>query len=79
LGSRRIVWGSGGVSDSSRPSRLEEYEALARDFAAAHQSDDIEALQRIRDYFQFPRLRSLEELRETVRKRLGARNGRFVE
>jgi len=49
---------------------LEEYEAHAQDFVAAYQSDD-DALQRIRDYFQLPRLRSLEELRETVRKRLG--------
>jgi RNA polymerase sigma factor (sigma-70 family) len=61
-------------SGKLRAPGLEEYEALARDFVAAHQSDDVEALQRIRDYFQFPRLRSLEELRETVRKRLGARN-----
>src|SRR5262249_17273907 len=53
--------------------KLEEYEALAQDFVAAYQSNDVEALHRLRDYFQLPCLRSLEELREAVWKRLGVR------
>lgn len=53
--------------------KLAEYEALARDFIAVFAADNTEALQRIQDHFQRRRMPRLEEFRNDVRKRLGAR------
>jgi RNA polymerase sigma factor (sigma-70 family) len=55
------------------PHKLEEYEAVVRDFIAVFEADDAEALQRIKDHFQRRRMPPLEEFRNGVRKRLGAR------
>ncbi|MBI1760364.1 MAG: ankyrin repeat domain-containing protein [Acidobacteria bacterium] len=53
--------------------KLAEYEAVARDFVAAYQAGDTEALQRISVRFQLHRPPALEDFRKGVRERLGAR------
>jgi RNA polymerase sigma factor (sigma-70 family) len=58
--------------------RLEEYEAVARDFIEAYQSGEAgeaSAMRRIWAHFQVPRIPSWEEFREGVQKRLGVRAG----
>ncbi len=58
------------------PSRkLQEYEAVARDFIAAYETSDSEARQRLKDHFQLKRSPSPEQFRNDVRKRLAARRG----
>ncbi len=52
---------------------LERYMALAQDMVAAYTSDDVEALQRLKDYYQPERPPNLDQFRAAVRELLGRR------
>jgi hypothetical protein len=53
----------------ARPT-LEQYEKLAEDFVNAYTSGDSEALRRIKDHYELPRLPTREELRLHAHQRL---------
>src|SRR5262245_18986068 len=50
---------------------LERYMALAQDMVNAYTSDDVEALQRLKDYFRPERPPSMDQFRAGVRELLG--------
>jgi hypothetical protein len=50
---------------------LERYTALAKDMIAAYTTDDLEALQRLKDYYQPERPPNPDQFRAGVRELLG--------